>query len=116
MNDWGHEKRAEGLQMATQDYVGFFNDDDSYDLSYLEKMLSIPDADAVFCSWNTIPDCTFNGASSTSGNFVVRRELAQRIGYTSRRYEADGDFIEAINASGAAVFRINELLYRHNDQ
>jgi len=117
LNDWGHAKRAEGLQMARGDWVGFFNDDDSYSSDYLAKMLAAAaGADVVYCGWNTYPNCTFNLGSSTSGNFIVRREFGQNVGWTSRRYEADGDFIEACRANGALIRRIDEVLYAHNIQ
>jgi GT2 family glycosyltransferase len=117
LNDWGHAKRAEGLELAEGDWVGFFNDDDSYTPDYIEKMLArTVDADVVYCGWNTHPGCTFNYGSSTSGNYIVRATLGRKVGYTSRRYEADGDFIEALNTAGARVYRVGEVLYHHNAQ
>lgn len=116
-NDWGHEKRAEGVESATKGWLGFFNDDDWYDSTYVEKMMSAGElAEAVYCGWNRIRKPSFQLGSSTSGNFIVRTDLAQRLGYTSRRYEADGDFIDAIHNSGARVVFVDELLYAHNHQ
>lgn len=115
--DWGHSARAEGLDRAACEWVGFFNDDDSYNRRYLELMLNeTANHDVVYCGWNTYPACTFNLGSSTSGNFIVRRELGQQVGWTSRRYEADGDFIEALNTAGGRVARVDEVLYHHNVQ
>ena len=118
LQDWGHAKRAEGLALARKDWVGFFNDDDSYAVDYLEKMLAAGTdlVDAVFCAWNRIPGCHFGLGSSTSGNFIVRRELAQKVTYPTRRYEADGDFIEALNRAGARSVKVDEILYHHNHQ
>jgi len=119
MNDWGHEKRAEGVERATGDWLGFFNDDDSYERDYLELMLaeaSRLQADAVYCGWNTHPDCHFGLASSTSGNFIVRTDVARTVGYTSRRYEADGDFITAVAEIAERVGRVDRVLYHHNVQ
>ena len=116
-NDWGHEKRSEGVELASKDWLGFFDDDDSYSRHYLERMFAVSEsADVVYCSWNVIPRCQFALASSTSGNFIVRSELAKRVGYMSRAYEADGRFIEALKAEGARVNRVDELLYFHNVQ
>lgn len=114
--DWGHEKRAEGLERATGDWVGFFNDDDRYARDYLARMLAAtgPDVDVVYCGWSTYPDCEFRLGSSTSGNFIVRRSLAQTVGWASRRYEADGDFIDALVAADARLARVNQVLYHHN--
>src|SRR6185312_10487735 len=38
-NDWGHEKRSKGVEAAFSDYLGFFNADDTYALSYVERMM-----------------------------------------------------------------------------
>lgn len=117
-NDFGHEKRAEGLALASKDWVGFFNDDDSYAMDYVEKMLRAAYGyDVAFCAWNSHPHCLFAIGSSTSGNFVVWTSLAKLVGYTSRRYEADGDFIEALKSAGAQVApKVQEILYHHNFQ
>lgn len=120
-NDWGHQKRWEGLEYASGDWVGFFNSDDTYDMTYLEKMLGAAESEearewnvgAVYCSWNTIPDCTFNLGSSTSGNFIVNTHVAREAGYTDRHYEADGTFIERVRNITTAM-RVNDLLYYHN--
>jgi hypothetical protein len=117
-NDWGHEKRAQGLEYANGDAIGFFNADDSYSLEYVEKMMAaIEDgADAAYCAWNTIPGCTFALGSSTSGNFVVRTGLARAVGYRDRHYEADGTFIEALRENAGLVTRVDDPLYYHNVQ
>jgi len=39
LNDWGHAKRAKGLDLATKDYIGWFNHDDSYDPHYIAEMM-----------------------------------------------------------------------------
>lgn len=115
--DWGHEKRSQGLALASKEWVGFFNDDDSYSQQYLEKMLAAGEnADAVYCGWNTIRRPDFRLCSSTSGNFIVRTALAKAVGYTSRAYEADGHFIDGLVAAGARPVFVDELLYAHNYQ
>lgn len=116
VGDWGHAKRARGLDLATGDWLGFFNDDDAYADDYLEKMLvaATSDVDVVFCEWNENPGCDFAIYKATAGNFIVRRELAQRVGWAGREYEADGYFIEGLKAAGAAVVKVDELLYWHN--
>lgn len=116
-NDWGHEDRAEGLDRATGRWTGWFNDDDKHDRTYLERMLGAtdPDVDAVYCNWNEFTDCEFRLGSSTAANFIVRTSLARTVGWTSRRYEADGDFIDAFaNAAQGRVAKVTDLLYTHN--
>lgn len=115
--DWGHAKRAQGLAAATGDVVGWFNDDDDYTADYLAKMLAVIDAgsDVAFCDWSTFPQgCDFRLGSSTSGNFVVRTEVARRAGWTGRVYEADGHFIDSIRGLTGAIVRVPEVLYFHN--
>lgn len=119
MDDWGHAKRARGLELATGDYVGWFNDDDRYDPSYVGLMMGAAEedqADVVYCAWNAIPDCTFKGESSTSGNFIVRRELALRVGYPEppHRYATDADFIDSLAAKTNRIVRLDDVLYHHN--
>lgn len=118
--DWGHAKRSAGVERTTSDYVGFFNDDDSYALDYIETMLAHAvshDADVVFCNWNTYPDCDFVLGSSTSGNFIVRTSLAKEVGYPSTRtYENDGHFIDALARVADPIMKVPEQLYRHNVQ
>jgi hypothetical protein len=117
MGDWGHDKRAKGLELAVGSWVGFFNDDDSYERTYLEKMLAATDgADAVYCNWNRGPKAEFKLGSSTSGNYIVRTEFARQVGYGSRVYEADGLFINALMEAGARINKVEELLYFHNVQ
>jgi hypothetical protein len=120
MNDWGHAKRAEGIRLASGDYMGFFNDDDSYELNYLERMLDTvteTDADVVWCAWNEQPDCEFRSLKSTAGNFVVSVGLAKELGWKDRHYEADGAFIDSLVASGAVCVKVDDrdpVLYHHN--
>ncbi len=117
-NDWGHEKRAEGLELAAGDALGFFNADDRYELTYIEQMMAEIEAgaDVVYCSWNEIPNCTFNLGSSTAGNFVVRTGLARAVGYPDRHYEADGTFINALGLHATHIARVDDVLYQHNEQ
>jgi hypothetical protein len=116
--DWGHEKRAIGVDLAKSDSLGFFNADDSYDIHYIERMMAELEAgaDAAYCGWNKIPYCAFALGSSTSGNFIVKTHLARRVGYTDRHYEADGTFIEKLRENANVVAYVDDLLYFHNFQ
>jgi hypothetical protein len=51
LSDWGHDKRAKGLDLATSDYTGWFNHDDSYDKTYIEKMMANEGSDVVLQCW-----------------------------------------------------------------
>lgn len=118
MDDWGHAKRAEGLERASRRWVGFFNDDDSYHRGYIEAMLNaatIANVGAAWCDWNGKPGCGFALNESTSGNFIVRTDVAREAGYTDRVYEADGLFINKVAALTTAV-KVRDGLYQHNTQ
>lgn len=118
--DWGHAKRAAGVERAASDYLGFFNDDDSYEQCYVAAMMvaAAPvHADVVYCGWNTYPKCEFRLGSSTSGNFIVRTQLAREVGYpASRVYENDGHFIDALARKAETIVRVPDVLYAHNRQ
>lgn len=116
-NDWGHEKRSQGLDLATGEWIGWFNHDDDYDSTYVEKLLDLADEhDVVYCAWNRIPDCVFGGCSSTSGNFIVRVDKAREVGgWQWRDYAADAWFINALVDGGARVARVDETLYFWNE-
>lgn len=114
-NDWGHHKRSLGVAMARGEYLGFFNDDDSYHNDYIAKMLGVS-GDVVFCDWSGIANCQFRPGLSTSGNFIVRTDLARKARYTGRHYEADGQFIDAINSLNPRIVKVTERLYSHNSR
>lgn len=118
-DDWGHEKRAIGLELATGEWCGFFNDDDSYEIDYIEQMMNSAaetNADVVYCAWSGNSECDFSLGSSTSGNFLFKTEIGRQVGYKRREYEADGYFINSLNESGARVTRVDRVLYHHNIQ
>ena len=51
LGDWGHAKRAKGLDLATSDYAGWFNHDDSYHPDYILDMMRLAESgnDVVYC-------------------------------------------------------------------
>ena len=115
LNDWGHEKRAKGLDLATSDYTGWFNHDDSYDKTYIEKMMANEDSDVVFCGWSKSSNPNFSAGGSTSGNYIVKTSYARTVGYKDRHYEADGTFIDGLAGQGGKITRVDEVLYFHNE-
>lgn len=117
LNDWGHDKRAKGLDMATSDYTGWFNHDDSYDPHYIAEMMWQAELghDVVYCGWSKKSNPEFKLASSTSGNYIVKRDVALKAGYTDRHYEADGTFIDRIASITNSIKFLPGTLYFHNE-
>ena len=117
LGDWGHDKRAKGLDLASSDYTGWFNHDDSYDKTYIEVMMSEAEDghDAVYCGWSKDSAPNFRPGSSTSGNYIVSTTLAREAGYTDRHYEADGTFIEKIASRSKSLKFVPKVLYFHNE-
>jgi hypothetical protein len=91
-NDYGYRKRNRLLRMVEDEFVGFFNHDDSYELSYIERMLGTAvkeGADIVYCGWTrrdalkeitaTLP-AVFRPFESTLGAFIVRTSAMLEVG------------------------------------
>lgn len=115
--DWGHDKRAKGLDLATSDYVGWFNHDDSYNPDYISEMMRHAEDgnDVVYCGWSKSSTPEFKSGISTSGNYIVRTQVGRDAGYGDRHYEADGTFINRIAALTTFIKFVNRVLYYHNE-
>lgn len=117
LNDWGHDKRAKGLDLATSEYTTWFNHDDSYDPNFIQEMMEYAsdDADVVYCGWSGNPKPSFSHRSSTSGNYIAKTSYARTAGYTDRHYEADGTFINRLAALSGKIKFLSKVLYFHNE-
>lgn len=117
LGDWGHAKRAKGLDLATSDYAGWFNHDDSYNPDYIHEMMKIAESgnDVVYCGWSKIHRPQFAHSSSTSGNFIVKIDKGRSAGYVDRHYEADGTFIKRITEKTDKIGFCDRVLYFHNE-
>ena len=117
LNDWGHDKRAKGLDVATSDYAGWFNHDDSYDPHYIAEMMWQAELghDVVYCGWSGNATPQFSLGSSTSGNYIVKVSVGRQAKYTDRHYEADGTFINRIADVTKSIRFLPGTLYFHNE-
>lgn len=112
--DFGHAKRAQGLELARGDWVMFWAADDLYHVDFLRTMVlagRASGADLVACDWipkwrGSMMKTQPRTGQVTSGNFIVRRSVALHAGYRHRHYEADGAFIEDVMATGATWHRV----------
>ena len=117
LSDWGHDKRAKGLDLATSDYAGWFNHDDSYDPHYIAEMMWQAELgnDVVYCGWSKDKTPRFSSGKSTSGNYIVKVSVGRQAGYTDRHYGADGTFINRIAAVTQSIKFLPGTLYFHNE-
>ena len=117
LGDWGHAKRAKGLDLATSDYAGWFNHDDSYHPDYLDNMMKLAESgnDVVYCGWSKNAHPQFRLGSSTSGNYIVKIDKGRAAGYADRHYEADGTFINRIVEKAKSIAFCDRVLYYHNE-
>jgi len=117
LNDWGHDKRAKGLDLATSEYITWFNHDDSYEQTFIQEMMEVASngADVVFCGWSKNSTPAFSANNSTSGNYIVKTTYARSAGYTDRHYEADGTFINRLSELRGKIEFVAKVLYFHNE-
>lgn len=116
-DDWGAEKCDQGLKLASMDYIWYCNVDDEPHTGFLER-LTRENGDIIACDFNSHL-AGLNTAVApvvgqiTRGCFIVRRDVAQQIGYYHRTYEADGLHAKEIAENGSFK-RVEEVLYTHN--
>lgn len=123
-NDWGHSLRALGLstiQEKDSRYVLFTNADNIYVPVFVEEMTKAC-SDIVYCNmihdhW----DYRFRETSLQRGKidcsaFVVKTELAKKVGWNSREYAADWYYIQDVLRAypNASVIKNNKILVVHN--
>lgn len=120
LQDAGHDKRSQGLTLSNSEFTGFFNDDDFYHPQYIEKMVNYaPNHDLIYCDFishlygNQLVTSSPQIQRITSGNFIVRTDVAKKVGYNHRHYQADGQFIVDLLNKHATSIRLPEVLYVH---
>lgn len=113
--DWGNLGCSIGLQLASKDYVGFFNSDDELDPSYIEKLMS-HNEDLIYCDFHSHLTGKTEAApvigQITRGAYIIRTEVARKFGY-GNTYESDGILPKDIAEAGYSHIRVPETLYYH---
>jgi hypothetical protein len=133
-NDYGHSFRDEGIKLVDTEYLMFTNDDNYYTPKFLEYMIDAVEKkgfDFVLCNFishynnpgiyiqedynvlNAFPRKNY----IDMGAFILRTAFAREIGFKSRAFAADGDFVDELmkRFSGKIkVGKINKVLFVHN--
>jgi Glycosyl transferase family 2/Methyltransferase domain len=133
-NDHGHSLRQIGIDICRSEFYMSTNDDNYYVPKFLEEMFSKIDADnldVVLCDMIHNYDFSPWGGSSSYnpfiteprmwkvdiGCFIVKTEIAKRVGFRDKGGSGDGTFIEDImNNSGRPVKwgKVDKVLFVHN--
>jgi glycosyltransferase involved in cell wall biosynthesis len=125
--DWGHCARAEGLKHVNGELVVFGGADNYYMPNFLNEMVehfNNPDTMCAYCncvhnirSWEKM-DCRPALGLIDCGCFMVRSEIAKKIGWKSRVYEADWIFIQEVFRDyckmPSNIVKVNKVLFCHN--
>ena len=121
--DWGHYARDIGLNHACGELVCFLGSDSLVQPTYLER-LSAPLRDAWDVSvckighekHGVIPKCfaiPLPTGEVDAMSFMVRTDIARRIGWIWKHYEADNAFLNAVLQSTPRWIFLDELLGQH---
>ena len=126
---WGHPNRSYMLRKMVlnhYDYVLITNDDNDYVPVFVEKMLKKAKGNAgmVYCDAvhsyldYEILKSRIQENYIDMGSFIVRVDVAKKVGFTDRHYSADGSFAvkcaEYCNYRRLSVIYIPKALFVHN--
>lgn len=100
---WGHPNRGWGLRQLSlnhRDYVLITNDDNYYVPCFVKKMLAKANGVAGMVYCNTVHSYFGYDVLNTSvkenhidmGSFIVRVDVAKRVGFTDTHLSADGTY------------------------
>jgi len=137
-NDYGHTLREIGIQKADTEFILITNDDNYYVPEFLKLMfreISARQLDMVLCDMvhshlsggdgSKVYNADQYGCLSTFpkkfmidiGCFIVRTELAKRVGFKDKSFIGDGTFVEDLIAGAGDSMKIGKLrkvLFVHN--
>jgi len=132
-NDWGHSLREIGIKNCSTEYLNIQNGDNYltplFTRLLLEKAIT-ENLDFCYCNiLHNYPNVNFDGAGPYNvlnssprqdhidiSNFIVRTELAQKVGFTDRSFGADGIFVEKLVKTFPAmrIGKVRSCLSVHN--
>jgi glycosyltransferase involved in cell wall biosynthesis len=132
--DYGHSLRALAIEKCDTEFMMLTNDDNYYAPTFLELMFKKADSeglDLVLCDMvhsHNKPGGrpqgsyeAFHTEPSTNnadiGCFILKTELAKRVGFRDKGFAGDGTFIDDVmNKSGCTVKwgKVDKILFVHN--
>ena len=137
-NDYGHSLREIGIKKADTEYLMITNDDNYYVPEFLKLMfreITTNQLDILLCDMVHSHLKTGEGLNSYDpdqygflstfpkkfrvdiGCFIVRTELAKKVGFRDKSFIGDGTFVEdIIEAAGDSIKigKLNKVLFVHN--
>lgn len=125
-NNWGHPLREYGLQNRISDapYITITNCDNYYVPAWVSYIHSLADQDKDFIYWNCVHDhlhyaalnCQLRRAGIDMGCVAVKSDIALKVGFPFREFEADWHFFEAClkHILPEKIYKISKFLFVHN--
>lgn len=129
---WGHPNRDLGLKILesnSQDFVLITNDDNYYVPEFIEQMLQktervVLPVGLVFCDTvhsymkYSVLTSQLKENQIDMGSFIVRLDIAKKVGFKHRHLSADGRYAEECadfcRRTGLVMKRIPRPLFIHN--
>lgn len=136
--DYGHSLRQIGIDNADTEYLLITNDDNYYVPVFLEFMFNEireHDLDLILCDMVHSDLSVDEGGLKYArgeyscfrthpkkgrvdiGCFIVRTEIAKRVGFRDKSFFGDGTFVEDMLAEfggGLRIGKLNKVLFVHN--
>jgi GT2 family glycosyltransferase len=126
---WGHPNRKmmlEKIACNPDDPILITNDDNFYIRTFVDKMLTgmTKSVGMVYCDMLTnyydydIIRCIPKVNYIDMGAFVVRADIAKKVGFNSVKIQADGEYCEEVvkycKENNYRVLKIDKVLFIHN--
>lgn len=130
-NDYGHSLREIGLKKSSSKFTLLTNDDNYYTPNFVEEMLGKAESqksDVVYCDmvhshvFHDLPNPIGYQTLYTEiilnridmGAFIFKTKLGQKVGFSSRAFEADWLFLEEMLHFKPTISKVEKVLFVHN--
>jgi len=120
-NDWGHTLRKYGLNhIGNSKYVLITNGDNYYTPVFIQEMCLDTSKDFIMCDFvhNQLDYAVRIGklgmGSIDVGSFVVRTDMAKKVGWTDTKHSADWTYAYAVSQHCKRFKEVRKVLFVHN--